>query len=312
MISAARGPGRTDWDTARMTTASKAEIAASLTDARDRVDAALDGFLTSAADDLHDVDAATAPLVAEIRRLLAAGGKRLRPACCYWGFRAAGGRDGEPIERAAAALELLHTMALVHDDLMDEARTRRGVPSVHVHLETRLSSIADPVARRRASVSGAIIVGDLAAVLADRLFLEAGFDPSVTVDALDRYHRMRTAMAAGQFLDVAGTAALDEAAARKAAALKGGEYSVAGPLEIGAALAGATESQRASLARFGRPLGEAFQLRDDLLDGEGAHGATPGLVNALVDEARDALDRAVLDPEAVAALRTLADRMVMA
>lgn len=294
-----------------MTIASKAGIAASLADLRGRVDAALEGFLASATDDLHDVDAGTAPLLAEIRRLLAAGGKRLRPACCYWGFRAAGGRDGAPIVRASAALELLHTMALVHDDLMDEAGTRRGVPSVHVHLEMGLASIADPVTRRRASISGAIIVGDLAAVLADRLFLEAGFDASVTVDALDRYHRMRTAMAAGQFLDVAGAAALDEGAARTAAALKGGEYSVAGPLEIGAALAGATEAQRGSLARFGRPLGEAFQLRDDLFDGEGAHGATPALVNALVDEARAALDPRVLDPEAVATLGSLADGMVM-
>jgi geranylgeranyl diphosphate synthase, type I len=295
-----------------MTTASKAEIAASLADLRGRVDAVLDAFLASAADGLRDVDPATSPLIAEIGRLLTAGGKRLRPACCYWGFRAAGGRDDEPILRASAALELLHTMALVHDDLMDEAATRRGVPSVHVHLESGLGSIADPVARRRASVSGAIIVGDLAAVLADRLFLEAGFDPSVTVGALGRYHRMRTAMAAGQFLDVAGVAASDAGAARTAAILKGGEYSVAGPLEIGAVLAGATEVQRATLGRFGRPLGEAFQLRDDLFDGEGAHGATPALVNALVGEACDALDPAVLDAEAVAALRTLADRMVMA
>ena len=294
-----------------MTTASNAEMAGSLTRLRDRVDATLDGFLASTEVELRDVDPSTVPLVAEIRRLLDAGGKRLRPACCYWGFRAGGGPDGEPIVRASAALELLHTMALVHDDLMDEAATRRGVPSVQVHLEAGLASIADPVARRRASVSGAIIVGDLAAVLADRLFLEAGFDPSATVDALGRYHRMRSAMAAGQFLDVAGAAALDEGVARKAAALKGGEYSVAGPLEIGAALAGATDVQRKALARFGVPLGEAFQLRDDLLDGEGAHGATPALVNALVDEARGSLDPAVLDAEAVAALRTLADGMAM-
>ena len=72
---------------------------------------------------------------------------------------------------------------------------------------------------------------------------------------------------------------------------------MAGPLEIGAALAGATEAQRGSLARFGRPLGEAFQLRDDLLDGEGAHGATPALVNALVDEARAALDPGCSTPK---------------
>lgn len=312
MISVGLHPGRTDWDTARMTTASQAEIAASLADLRDRVDATLDGFLGTVAAELRDADPSSAPIVEEIRRLLAAGGKRLRPACCYWGFRAAGGADGAPIVRAAAALELLHTMALVHDDLMDEAITRRGAPSVHIHLEAGMASIVDPVGRRQAARSGAIIVGDLAAVLADRLFLEAGFDPSVTVDGLARYHRMRTAMAAGQFLDVAGVASRDEASARRAAALKGGAYSVAGPLEIGAALAEATEVRRAALARFGRPLGEAFQLRDDLLDGEGAHGATPALVNALIDEARDALDPAVLDPEAVAALRGLADGMVMA
>jgi geranylgeranyl diphosphate synthase type I len=294
-----------------MTTTSQAEIDARLADVRARVDASLDGFLASSADELRDLDPAAAPLVDEIRRLLTAGGKRLRPLCCYWGYRATGGRDGEPIVRAAAALELLHTMALVHDDLMDEAATRRGVPSVHVHLEAILTSVAEPVARGRAGFAAAIIVGDLAAVLADRLFLEAGFDPSVTVGALDRYHRMRTAMAAGQFLDVGGEAARDGSAARNAAILKGGEYSVVGPLEIGATLAGATSSQRAALVRFGRPLGEAFQLRDDLLDGEGAHGATPALVNALVDEAREALDPARLDPVAAAALRTVADRMVM-
>lgn len=293
-----------------MTTAPQAEVAASIESLRGRVEAALDAFLSVAEEELLAADTATAPLVAEIRRLLAAGGKRMRPAFCYWGFRAAGGPDGEPIVRASAALELLHTMALVHDDLMDEAPIRRGVPSVHAHLEMELVPRSDVEARRRAARSAAIIVGDLAAVLADRLFLEAGFDPAVTVEALDRYHRMRIAMAAGQFLDVA-VAGGDEAAARKAAALKGGAYSVEGPLAIGAALAGASGTQRAALARFGAPLGEAFQLRDDLIDGEGAHGATPAMVNALVREGRAALDPAVLDPEAVASLRAMADLLEM-
>ena len=311
-----------------MTIAPQAETVASLAGLKDRVDDALDGFLEVAEGELRALDPAAVPLIGEIRRLIGAGGKRLRPACCYWGFRAAGGADGEPIVRASAALELLHTMALVHDDLMDEAPTRRGVPSVHVHMEAGLATIADPAARRSAASSAAIVVGDLASVLADRLFLEAGFDPSATVDALDRYHRMRTAMAAGQFLDVAGVAGRDAAAARTSAALKGGEYSVAGPLEIGAALAGAPDASRAALARFGRPLGEAFQLRDDLVDGEGAHGATPELVNELVAQALGALDLGApapgdpdtpgmppamdaLDPEAVAALRTIAGLVVL-
>jgi geranylgeranyl diphosphate synthase type I len=293
-----------------MTTTPQADFAVTRADLRDRVDAALAVFLASVDAELRATDPATAPLIAEIQRLLAAGGKRLRPAFCYWGFRAAGGRDGEPIVRASAALELLHTMALVHDDLMDEAATRRGVASVHAALETSLPG-PDLASRRRAAASATIIVGDLAAVLADRMFLEAGFDPEVTIDALRRYHRMRTAMAAGQFLDVAGAAAGDEATARRAAALKGGVYTVEGPLAVGAALAGASATQREALARFGVPLGEAFQLRDDLIDDEGAHGATPASVNALVDQARAALDPEVLDPGAIDALRSLAGLMEM-
>ena len=307
-----------------MTTVSQAEVAASLDGLRGRVDAALGSFLVGVDSELREMDPAASPLLAEIRRLLAAGGKRMRPAFCYWGFRAAPGpdapsepdapgdpdaSDGRAIVRAAAALELLHTMAIVHDDLMDEARTRRGVPSVHAHLESVLASGPGDDARRRAR-SAAILVGDLAAVLADRMFLEAGFDAEATVRALDRYHRMRTTMAAGQFLDVAMPGRGVEAA-RRAAALKGGEYSVAGPLAIGAALAGASEAQRAALSAFGAPLGEAFQLRDDLVDGEGAHGATPALVNALVEEARSALAPPVLHPEAVAALRAMADVLEM-
>jgi len=293
-----------------MTTTPQADFAVTRADLRDRVDAALAVFLASVDMELRATDPATTPMIAEIRRLLSAGGKRLRPAFCYWGYRATGAPDGEPIVRAAAALELLHTMALVHDDLMDEATSRRGVASVHAALETSLPG-ADLPSRRRAAASAAIIVGDLAAVLADRMFLEAGFDPGVTIDALRSYHRMRTAMAAGQFLDVAGVAGGDEAAARRAAALKGGVYTVEGPLAVGAALAGASTPEREALARFGAPLGEAFQLRDDLIDGEGAHGATSASVNALVDEARAALDPAVLDPEAIGALRALADMMEM-
>ncbi|MEO8475609.1 MAG: polyprenyl synthetase family protein [Actinomycetota bacterium] len=300
-----------------MTTLPQAGAAPSSAELGGRIDATLQEFLGSAERELCASDPSASPLIEEIRRLLGAGGKRLRPAFCYWGFRATGRPDGEPIVRASAALELLHTMALVHDDVMDEASERRGVPSTHVHLEAVLAGVPDPTARRHAAISAAIIVGDLAVVLADRLFLEAGFEPAVTIDALSSYHRMRMATAAGQFLDVAMTVAGDPAAVRRAAVLKGGAYTVEGPLEIGAALAGANDRQRDALRRFGAPLSAAFQLRDDLVDGEGAHGATPGQVNALVREALDALDAleapasAELDPGAAHALRALAHRLEM-
>ena len=123
-------------------------------------------------------------MVDEIQRLVHAGGKRLRPAFCYWGFRAAGGADGEPIIRASAAMELLHTMALVHDDLIDDTDGTTGRPH-HGPTDGRGRPRPGPV-DRSASLRqfGALLVGDLAAVLADRLLLECGFDPAALGRAL--------------------------------------------------------------------------------------------------------------------------------
>jgi geranylgeranyl diphosphate synthase type I len=273
----------------------------------DRVDDTLATFLDAHVQNVERRDPRAALLIEEVRRLVRAGGRRVRPAFCFWGYRAAGGVDGEPIVRAAAAIELLHTMALVHDDLIDGTPERRGVPTTKTWLTQGARDLdlgrGDPAAF---GGSGAILVGDLAAVLADRLMLESGFPASVLVRALAPYHEMRTDMAVGQFLDLA-VVPVDPSAARRIAALKGGSYTVEGPLLIGAALAGATPLVTARLRRFGAPLGEAFQLRDDLMDGDAAHGATAGDVNALVQEAVAALDPEVLDADAVEALRALAD-----
>ena len=208
--------------------------------------------------------------------------------------------------KASAALELLHTMALVHDDLMDGTPERRGVPTTMPRLsdEARARGLGtgDPEAFGE---SGALLVGDLAAVLADRLMLESGFPAAALARGLAPYHEMRTDMAIGQFLDLA-LVTVDPAASRRIAALKGGSYTVEGPLLVGSALAGGTTFVETRLRRFGAPLGEAFQLRDDLVDGDGRHGATAKDVNALVDEAIGALDADVLEPRAVEALRSMA------
>lgn len=279
---------------------------------RDRVDGALEAFLSACREEaVADDPRATLPLD-EIRRLVAAGGKRLRPAFCYWGYRAAGGDDGEPIVRAAAALELLHTMALIHDDLMDGASVRRGVAASAPYLASEAARLRLPVAPEPFGRAAAILAGDLAAVLADRALLASGFAPDRLLAAQARYHRMRTEMAEGQFLDVAGLAT-DPASARRAATLKGGAYTVEGPLLIGAALAGASLEEEAALARFGAPLGEAFQLRDDLRDGDGAVSITPAEVNGLVARACSELDGEVpLAPDAVAVLRSMARRLEVA
>jgi geranylgeranyl diphosphate synthase, type I len=265
-----------------------------------RIDRTIDAFLAGAREEMATVAADALLPIDEVIRLTAAGGKRLRPMFCYWGYRAAGGVDGEPIERAAAALELLHTMALIHDDLMDRSPERRGVPASAFQLADRARSrgSSDP---ERAGASLALLAGDLATVLADRLLLTSGFAPERLVPALDRYHRMRTEMALGQALDVTGGDADPALTAR----LKGGSYTVEGPLLMGAALAGGDPAVASGLAGYGIPLGLAFQLLDDERDGEATLVA--GRVAGLIAQARAGLDAPGLDPEAVRMLSVLAD-----
>lgn len=261
------------------------------------------------------LDPAARPPIEEIERLLVAGGKRIRPAFCYWGFRAAGGEDhegtDEPIVRAAAALELLHTMALVHDDLIDGAKERRGVPSTAAWFAERAEELEAKGEPAAFGQTMGLLVGDLAAVLADHLLLESGFPSDALARALAVYHPMREEMAIGQYLALTGSG---DAVARdrsgRVAALKGGGYTVEGPLRIGAALARGTPAVGECLSRFGRPLGEAFQLRDDLTDGDAAPGVTVATVNGRVADAMAALDPEVLVADVVPFLRRLADEVV--
>jgi geranylgeranyl diphosphate synthase type I len=269
---------------------------------RDRIGTELDRALTGAEGELAAIDASGTWISEELRRLLDAGGKRLRPAFCAWGHLAAGGRDDDRIVRAAAAFELLHAMALIHDDVMDRSPTRRGVASTYVHLGERAAArgVVDP---QRAGIAEAVLVGDVAAVLADRLLLTSGFAPDLVVRALDRYQRVQLEMAVGQSLDLRA----HDADARRVAHLKGGSYTVTGPLLVGATLAGASAEILEALVRFGDPLGQAFQLLDDLRDGEAAPGVSLDDARGLVEHARAALSAPPLTDAGVQALGALAD-----
>jgi len=269
---------------------------------RERIDGVLLAFLATRRAEAVEVDPRAAEPIDEIVRLLEAGGKRIRPAFCYWGYRAAGGAEGDAIWRAAAALELLHTMALIHDDVMDLEMERRGAPSLHVR-GSHAAASRGHAAPERHGEAVAILVGDLAAVLADHLLLEAGFPPERLAPALERYHLMREVTAAGQYLDLVGA----DVDAGRVASAKGGAYSVEGPLLIGAALAGGTPQAEAALLAYGRPLGEAFQLHDDLVDDDASHGLGRAEIADLIERAHEALRTPVTEPEAAAALAALAD-----
>ncbi len=201
------------------------------------------------------------PLVA-LRDLVLAGGKRLRPAFCHWAYVGAGGDPAdEVIVGAGAALELLHTFALVHDDVMDGSDLRRGLPAIHSGAITRHEARGWRGEARRYGEGTAILVGDLAFVYSDMLFGDA---PAAARRIFDE---LRVELCVGQYLDLVGTASAsnDPAQAARIGRYKSGKYTVERPLHLGAALAGRLDELREPLSAVGLPLGEAFQLRDDLL-----------------------------------------------
>src|SRR6059036_3051201 len=175
---------------------------AALKSVRRRVDEVLASFFLERRESIARMAPEAAEMVDELRRVVEAGGKRIRPAFCYWGYRAAGGDDGEPIIQAAAALELFHTFALIHDDVMDESETRRGEPSTFVRFAGARGAGEPDALRFGRSV--AVLIGDLAAVLADEALIGSGFPSERLLPALRRYAVMREEVAAGQFLDVRG------------------------------------------------------------------------------------------------------------
>ncbi|HUP70391.1 MAG TPA: polyprenyl synthetase family protein [Acidimicrobiales bacterium] len=203
-----------------------------------------------------------------MRELVMAGGKRLRPAFCHWAFVGAGGDPEDPlVENAGAALELLHTFALIHDDVMDGSPRRRGLQTVHLRFEGRHAGAAWRGEGRRFGEGVAILVGDLAFVYADQL-LRGAPQP-----ALDVFTDLRLEVNIGQYLDLLGTVRGEVSVeqARRICRYKSGKYTIERPLHMGAALAGRLDDLAGPLSAFGDPLGEAFQLRDDLL---GAFGDT--------------------------------------
>ncbi|MDQ2825925.1 MAG: polyprenyl synthetase family protein [Actinomycetota bacterium] len=240
---------------------------------------------------------------AALRDLVLAGGKRLRPAFCQWAYVGAGGRaEDAAVIDAGAALELLHTFALVHDDIMDGSATRRGTDTIHVQFEAAHTMGGWRGEARRFGEGVGILVGDLAFVYADRLLAGA------PADALEVFTELRIEVNVGQYLDLLGTVRgqVSEGTARRISRFKSGKYTVERPLHLGAALAGRLDALAGPLSAYGLPLGEAFQLRDDLLGvfgdgdvtgkpvGEDLREGKPTLLHAMAVDRASAGDASVL------------------
>jgi geranylgeranyl diphosphate synthase type I len=323
-------------------------------DLRARVSAALTAFLDRQELLLRQINADLLEPAAALREFLD-GGKRMRPAFCYWGWRAAGGAEGRlgngmgegmgegadaALEQAAltaaASLELLQASALIHDDYMDGSDTRRGKPAVHRRFEALHAAGGWEGPAARFGAAAAILLGDITLTWCDEMYTRSGFDAARIHAARPVFDLMRSEVMAGQYLDVlAQSRGLSVATpaeilerAETVIRFKSAKYTIERPLQFGAALATGDGDERgpvnAALSAYGLPLGEAFQLRDDVLGVFGdpaatgkpagddlregkqtvlvalaAQGADPSRLKLL----REGLGDAALDPAGVAELQ---------
>jgi len=246
-------------------------VPASLAAIASRVERRLADVLDAEIDRWGALDRDLVEPLTTLRRFVVSSGKRLRPAFCYWGFVGAGGDPDDPaIVDAGAAFELLQAFALVHDDVMDGSSMRRGARTVHLGYGDRHLLEGWRGEARRFGEGVAILIGDLAHVYADS-FLRAAPPAAAAI-----WNELRIELNVGQYLDVLGTVrgATDLASARRIARYKSGKYTIERPLHVGAAYAGRYEDLHEALSRYGDPLGEAFQLRDDMLGAFGDASVT--------------------------------------
>ncbi len=244
--------------------------------------------------------------IGEIGRLVLAGGKRLRPAFAFWGFVGAGGDPDDPgVVDAGAAFELMHAFALFHDDVMDDATSRRGEVTTHTKFAHQHESERWAGEARRFGDGVAILVGDLAFVYADQLMIGA------SPQAWAIWNELRVELNIGQVLDILGGVRNDRRRdkAERICRYKSGKYTVERPLHLGAVMAAPDRQAELlpALSAYGLPLGDAFQMRDDVmgafgdeqLTGKAVGGdlregkPTPLLARAV--EAASVAQRAVLD-----------------
>ncbi|MFI1016146.1 polyprenyl synthetase family protein [Streptomyces sp. NPDC020965] len=258
----------------------------------ERVPAAIDDLLREFLDEqLHR--AADLPelvlFVDVLREMIAAGGKRIRPVLCVVGWQAVSERPPPPaVWRVAASLELFHLFALIHDDIMDASETRRGRPTAHRLLTARHPGRADA---DTLGVNTAILLGDLALGWSYELLhtTHAGSTDGHLSKAWPLLNALRTETLVGQYLDLvsAGQAPAvrrDATTARRVIRYKTAKYTCERPLQLGARLAGADTKLLAALSAYALPLGEAFQLRDDLL---GVYGAPERAGKSVLDDFRE-------------------------
>ena len=234
---------------------------------KEELDLVITHFLKEKKKEADEISLEFTSLVDEIERFIGSGGKRVRPAFLYSGYVAAGGKAHDAIIFASMCVEFLHTFALIHDDIIDRSATRRGKPTSHKIFEEYHQTKNFPGDSGHFGLSSAILAGDLAFTLAEEILTTAPFPQERTRRARYFFDQMKFQVIAGEYLDVLGgyKKRLSEEDILNILEYKTAKYTVERPLQIGAMLAGAEIDTLETFTAYGIPLGQGFQLQDDIL-----------------------------------------------
>lgn len=232
-----------------------------------RIDVELEKFLKEKLDEALRVSPEVVPLAEQIYMIVKNGGKRLRPAFMYFAYKGVGGRDEKAILYTSMAVELLHTFALVHDDIIDKSLTRRGLATPHMffkEMHEKQKWLGDSY---HFGISSAILSGDLAHIYADQILTNSPFPREDLEKAHQYYDISRIEVVFGQHLDILGGVKRNftEKEILHMLEYKSGKYSIERPLHCGAALARAPKIFYRAFSDYGITLGQAFQIQDDIL-----------------------------------------------
>jgi geranylgeranyl diphosphate synthase, type I len=247
---------------------------------RESIDDALSRFIAEGGHYLTQIGPELEPVASSLKDFLLQSGKRFRPLFATIGYLGTGSSLTPELCSALSSVELIHVCALIHDDVMDASDTRRGAPAIHKHFEDLHRSMNLSGSATQFGIASAILLGDLALVWASKLLHESKIPADQLSAARPIFHEMEVELMAGQYLDIYEQALASESVERslKVARYKSGKYSIERPLHFGAAIANKSPEKFYPIySAYGLPLGEAFQLRDDLLGvfGEPAETGKP-------------------------------------
>lgn len=244
---------------------------------KQEVDAELRRFFAGKRKEAERVHPALVELVDQVADVTVRGGKRIRPFLCRVGYAAVTrdkghvtGKMPRVLLSAMLGLELFQTFAIIHDDIMDEDKQRRGGPTIH----------------EQSGVNIAILSGDLALAWADEEMMNAAKVPTLLI----LYQKMKEEVMYGQTLDVMRSNGVGGIEKSRVDELKTAYYSVVRPLQIGSVLAAGNDRILHVWERYGVAVGKLFQLRDDVLDGTVAEEAFARYARGLEREAHEALE----------------------